>query len=82
MISPPSESCDQLMVTWTASTITGIKYRITLNGTVNISSLDTTSITLVNLMANTIYNVAVVAFKGNNDFGNATGINQPRPEVI
>ena len=46
MISPPSGSCDQLMVTWTAPSNTGglpVKYKVYRNGD-EVHSMRTTTI--------------------------------------
>ena len=67
MISPPSGSCDQLMVTWTAPSNTGgpgavsVTYKVYLDGAMQGSSLNTTSTTLTGLMDNTEYTVSVEA---------------------
>ena len=67
MISPPSGSCDQLIVTWTAPSNTGgpgavsVTYKMYLDGAMQGSSLSTTSKTLSGLMDNKEYTVSVEA---------------------
>ena len=67
MISPPSGSCDQLMVTWTAPSNTGgtgavsVTYKVYLNEAIKSSSFNSTSTTLSGLMDNTEYTVSVEA---------------------
>ena len=80
MVSPPPGLCHQLEVTWTAPSISGVKYKILINGTLNITSLSIMSTILNNLKANTEYTVVVVAFTKENVFRNATGMKSTRPK--
>ena len=82
MISPPSGSCDQLMVTWTAPSNTGglpVKYKVYRDGTL-IHSMRTTATTWNGLTANTQYTVRVVAFNDLGDGGEVTGTGRTRPQ--
>ena len=86
MISPPSESCDQLMVTWTAQSNTGgigavsVTYKVYLNGAMQGSSLSTTSKTLTGLMDNTEYTVSVEAVNEAGSGDRLTGNMFTRPK--
>ena len=83
MISPPSGSCDQLMVTWTAPSHTGelpLKYRVYGNDTFNDTLIYNTTATLSDLTANTQYTVRVVAFNELGDGENVTGRGRTRPK--
>ena len=89
MISPPSGSCDQLMVTWTGPSNTGglsVEYKVTLyrDGTLihSNSTTTTTTTTWRGLTANTQYTVRVVAFNDLGDGGNVTGTGRTRPKGI
>ena len=90
MISPPSGSCDQLIVTWTAPSNTGglpVTYEVygmdnTFNGTLIHSMRTTTATTWSGLTANTQYTVRVVAFNNVSDGGEVTGTGRTRPEGI
>ena len=86
VISPPSGSCDQLMVTWTAPSNTGglpVKYKVYRNGTLIHSMTTTTTTTTRNgLPANTQYTVRVVAFNELGDGGEVTGTGRTRPQGI
>ena len=87
MISPPSGSCDQLMVTWTAPSNTGglsVKYIVYGNETLIHSMINTTTTTatLNDLTANTQYTVRVVAFNDLGDGGEVTGTGRTRPQGI
>ena len=76
MISPPSGSCDQLMVTWTAPSNTAglsLKYKVYRDGTLIHSMRTTTTTTWSGLTANTQYTVRVVAFNDLGDGGDVTG---------
>ena len=83
MISPPSGSCDQLMVTWTAPSNTGglpVKYKVYRDDTLIHSNSTTT--TWSGLTANTQYIVRVVAFNDLGDGGNVTEVEITRPKGI
>ena len=83
MISPPSGSCDQLMVTWTAPSNTGglpVKYKVYRDGTLIHSIRTTTTTTLSSLTVNTQYTVRVVAFNDLGDGGEVTGTGRTRPQ--
>ena len=86
MISPPSGSCDQLMVTWTAPSNTGglpVKYNVYLSDEIhsNRTTTNTTNTsTWSGLTANTQYTVRVVAFNELGDGGEVTGTGRTRPE--
>ena len=83
MIFPPSGSCDQLMVTWTAQSNTGglpVNYKVYRNNTLIHSSRVTTTTTLSGLTANTQYTVRVVAFNDLGDGGEVTGTGRTRPQ--
>ena len=88
MISPPSGSCDQLMVTWTAPSNTGglpVKYTVYGNDTLihlMLNATTTTTTTLNELTADTQYTVRVVAFNDLGDGGEVTGTGRTRPEGI
>ena len=83
MISPPSESCNQLMVTWTAPSNTGglsVKYKVYRDSDEIHPMRTKTTTTWNGLTANTQYIVRVVAF---NDFGDGvevTGTGRTRPQ--
>ena len=82
MISPPSGTCDQLMVTWTTPSNTGglpVKYKVYRNGTL-IHSIRTTTTTWNSLAANTQYRVRVVAFNELGDGGEVTGTGRTGPQ--
>ena len=84
MISPPSGSCDQLMVTWTEPSNTEglpVKYKVYKDSTL-IHSMRTTTTTWNGLTANTQYTVRVVAFNNVSDGGEVTGTGRTRPEGI
>ena len=84
MISPPSGSCDQLMVTWTAPSNTGglpVKYKVYRDSTLIHSNRATTTVaTWSGLTANTQYTVRVVAFNDLGDGGEVTGTGRTRPQ--
>ena len=86
MISPPSGSCDQLMVTWTAPSNTGglsVKYKVYGNDTFHDTSINNTTTTVTtwsDLTANTQYTVRVVAFNDLGDGGEVTGTGRTRPQ--
>ena len=84
MISPPSGSCDQLMVTWTAPSNTGglsVKYKVYRDGTlIHSNRATTTTTTWSGLTANTQYTVRVVAFSDLGDGGEVTGTGRTRPQ--
>ena len=83
MISPPSGSCDQLMVTWTAPSNTGglpVKYKVYRNGTLIHQVISTATTTWSGLTANTQYTVRVVAFNDLGDGGEVTGTRRTRPQ--
>ena len=89
LISPPSGSCDQLMVTWTAPSNTGglpVKYKVYRDSTLIHSMRTTTTTTWSGLTANTQYTVRVVAFNdlgdGGEVTGTGTGTGRTRPEGI
>ena len=85
MIYPPSESCDQLMVTWTAPSNTGglpVKYTVYGNGVEIQSMIATESTILSDLIADTEYTVTVVAVNELGDGENVTGTGRTRPEGI
>ena len=82
MISPPSGSCDQLMVTWTAPSNPGgllVKYNVYRDSTLN-SMRTTTTTTWNGLTVNTQYTVRVVAFNDLGDGGEVTGTGRTRPQ--
>ena len=83
MISPPSGSCDQLMVSWTAPSNTGglpVKYKVYRDSTLRHSMRTTTTTTWSGLTANTQYTVRVVAFNNLGDGGEVTGTGRTRPQ--
>ena len=83
MISPPSGSCDQLMVTWTAPSNTGglaVKYKVYRDGTLIHSMRTKITTTWSGLTANTQYTVRVVAFNDLGDGGEVTGTGRTRAE--
>ena len=84
MISPPSGSCDQLMVTWTAPSNTGglpVKFYVYLSDEIHSNrTVTTTTTTLSGLTANTQYTVRVVAFNELGDGGEVTGTGRTRPQ--
>ena len=86
MISPPSGSCDQLMVTWTAPSNTGglsLKYKVYRNGDEvhSMRTMSTTTTTTWNgLTANTQYTVRVLAFNELGDGGEVTRTGRTRPQ--
>ena len=83
MISPPSGSCDQLMVTWTAPSNTGglpVKYNVYRNSVKIHSNRTITTTTWSGLTANTQYTARVVAFNDLGDGGEVTGTGRPRPQ--
>ena len=83
MLSPPSGSCDQLMVTWmTPSNTRGlpVKYKVYRNSTLIHSKRSTTTTTWSGLIANTQYTVRVVAFNDLRDGGEVTGTGRTRPQ--
>ena len=85
MISPPSGSCDQLMVTWTAPSNTGglpVTYKVYRNETLITSMISSTTTELSSLRANTKYTVRVVAFNDLGDGGEVTGTGRTRPQGI
>ena len=85
MISPPSESCHQLMVTWTAPSNTGglpVKYKVYTDGTLRHSMITTMTTTWSGLTANTQYTVRVVAFNDLGDGGEVSGTGRTRPQGI
>ena len=85
MISPPSESCDQLMVTWTAPSNTGglpLKYKVYRDDTLIHSIRTITTTTLSGLTANTQYTVRVVAFNDLGNGGEVAGMGRTRPQGI
>ena len=85
MIYPPSGSCDQLMVTWTASSNTGglpVMYTVFGNGVEMHSMIATESTILRNLTADTEYTVTVVAVNELGEGGNVTGTGRTRPEGL
>ena len=83
MISPPSGSCKQLMVTWTTPSNTGglsVKYKVYRDSTLIHSMRTTTTTTWNGLTANTQYTVRVVAFNDLGDGGAVTGTGRTRPK--
>ena len=83
MISPPSGSCDQLMVTWTAPSNIGglpVKYEVYRNDTLIHSMRTTKTTTWSGLTANTLYVVRVLAFNDLGDGGEVTGTGRTRPQ--
>ena len=85
MIYPPSGSCDQLMVTWTASSNTGglpVTYTMYGNGVEIQSLIANDSTILSNLTADTEYTVTVVAVNELGEGGNVTGTGRTRPEGL
>ena len=90
MISPPSGSCDQLMVTWTVPSNTGglpVTYEVygmdnTFNDTLINGTTTTTTTIWRGLTANTQYTVRVVAFNNLGDGGEVTGAGRTRPKGI
>ena len=83
MISSPSGSCDQLMVTWTAPSNTGglpVKYKVYRNGTLIHQMITTATTIWSGLTANTQYTVRVVAFNELGDGGEVTGTRRTRPQ--
>ena len=83
IISPPSGSCDQLMVTWTAPSNTGglpVKYKVYRDSDEIHSMRTKTTATWRGLTANTQYTVRVVAFNDLGDGGEVTGTGRTRPE--
>ena len=84
MISPPSGSCDQLMVTWTAPSNTGglpVTYKVYRDSD-EVHSMITTTTTWSGLTANTQYTVRVVAFNDLGDGGEVTGTGKTRPKGL
>ena len=83
MISPPSGSCDQLMVTWTAPSNTGglsLKYKVYRDSDEVHSNRATTTTTRSGLTVNTLYTVRVVAFNDLGDGGEVSGTGRTRPQ--
>ena len=81
MISPPSGSCDQLMVTWTAPSNTGglpVKYKVYRDGKLIHFNRTTTTTTWSDLTANTQYTVRIVAFNELGDGGEVTRTGRTR----
>ena len=85
MIYPPSGSCDQLIITWTAPSNTGglpVTYTTYGNG-VKIQSMILTEFTIFSdLIADTEYTVTVVAVNELGEGGNVTGTERTRPEGL
>ena len=85
MISPPSGSCDRLMVTWTTPSNTGglpLKYKVYRDDTLIHSIRSITTTTLSGLTANTQYTVRVVAFNDLGNGGEVAGMGRTRPQGI
>ena len=85
-ISPPLESCDELVITWTAPpTTTGdliVRHRVYINDKLEFPRRRKTTIPLKALTANTEYNVTVVAFNNAGDGGTVTGTGRTRPKGL
>ena len=86
IIYPPSGSCDELVITWTAPANTGglpVKYKLLLNEYEEIlgNNIDKLHI-MNNLTANTEYTVTVVAINELGDGENVTGTGLTRPEGL
>ena len=88
MIFPPSESCDVLIVNWTAPANTGgglLNYEMYVYNETYMKDIiiNDTDATLNDLPANTEYTVTVVAF---NELAmakrNVTGTRRTRPEGL
>ena len=85
MIYPPSGSCEQLMVTWTAPSNTeGLPamYRVYGNRVVIQSMIANDSTILIDLTADTEYTVTVVTVNELGEGGNVTGTGRTRPEGL
>ena len=87
MIYPPSGSCDELLINWTAPANTGglpVKYKFFINEDYKEPLIVSNIVLSImgNLTTNTEYTVTVVAVNELGEGGNVTGIGRTRPEGL